>query len=219
MVRKRWYRRVAGPLTAHVPGFREYLLGLGFAPESVRHRMSQFRAISGWLEAERVALSELTQARLEEFVTGRAVQGRVAWVSKASIALPLAYLRMVGVVAPEAAMRTRGRFEEVLGLYHDYLRGERGLVGSTAAAYVRVARRFLVAKAGHGRLERLSAADVTAVVVAECGQASTASAKKTVTALGSLLRYLHVAGLTRPPAVAVAQGAGRRASSLGSVEG
>lgn len=211
---KRWYRRVAGPLAAYVPGFREYLVGLGFAPESVRHRMSQFRAISGWMEAERVALNELTLAGLEEFVTARSVEGRVVWVSKASIALPLAYLRMVGVVAPEVVMLTGGVVEQVLVSFHEYLLGERGLVGSTAATYVRVARRFLVARAGHGRLERLRAADVTAFVVAECGQSSAASAKKTVTALGSLLRYLHVVGLTSALAMAVPKIAGRRASSL-----
>jgi len=213
-VRKRWYRRVAGPLAAHVPGFREYLVGLGFAPESVRHRMSQFRAISGWLEAERVALSELTQAGLEEFATGRAARGRVVWVSKASIGLPLAYLRLVGLVAPAAAMCTRGAVEETLGSYHDYLLSERGLVGSTAATYVRVARRFLKAKVRHGRIERLSPADVTAFVVGECRASSAVSAKKTVTALGSLLRYLHVAGLAGPLAAAVPKVAGRRAGSL-----
>ncbi len=69
--------------------------------------------------------------------------------------------------------------------------------------------------AGHGRLELLSAAEVTGFVVAECGQCGTALAKKTVTALRSLLRFLHVAGLTAVPlAVAVPQVAGRRSGSL-----
>jgi len=196
-----------------VPGFRAYLSGQGFAPVSVRHRLSQFRQISRWLEAEQVTLSEVTQACLERFVAVRVAEGRVAWTSKASITLPLEYLRTVGVVASADEVSADSPAAEVLGSYRDYLLGERGLVGSTVATYVRVARRFLAAKAGHGRLERLSAAEVTAFVVAECGRSSTASAKKTVTALGSLLRYLHVAGLTAPLTMAVPKVAGRRASS------
>jgi site-specific recombinase XerD len=42
----------------------------------------------------------------------------------------------------------------------------------------------------------LSAGDVTAFVVAVCNQSSTPLAKKTMTALASLMRYLHVAGVT-----------------------
>jgi site-specific recombinase XerD len=190
-------------------------LGRGFAPVSVRQRLSQFRAISRWLEAEQVALSEVTQAHLERFVVVRAAQGRVVWVSKASIALPLEYLRAVGVVAPAGQVSTDGPVDEVLKSYRAYLLGERGLVESNVATYIRLARRFLSMTAGNGRLELLSAAEVTAFVVAECGQCGTALAKKTVTALSSLLRFLHVAGLTAAPlAVAVPKVAGRRSGSL-----
>ena len=58
-------------------------------------------------------------------------------------------------------------------------------------------------------LEQLTAADVTAFVVAECGRSAAPSAKKTVTALGSLLRYLHLAGLTAVPLAAAVPRAAR----------
>jgi len=58
-------------------------------------------------------------------------------------------------------------------------------------------------------LSEVTAADVTAFVVAECAPARP-SAKKTVTALGSLLRYLHLAGLTAVPLAAAVPRVARR---------
>jgi integrase len=75
---------------------------------------------------------------------------------------------------------------------------ERGLAVGTIAGYLHVARLFCAARAVDGalHLDRLSAAEVTEFVLAECASRSVGSAKYVVCGLRSLLRYLHVAGHT-----------------------
>jgi integrase/recombinase XerD len=213
-VRRGWSWPVAGPLAEYVAGFRTYLAGRGFTPVSVRHRLSQFRQLSRWLGAEGVGLCEVTRELLERFAAARASDGRVTWLSRASIALPLEYLRSIGAVAVEAEVSVEDPTERLLGCYLRHLLHERGLAASTAAAYRRIAGRFLADKAGDGRVDRLAASDVNAFVVAEFERASSALAKKTATALVSLLRYLHVAGVIAVPlALAVPKAARTRAGS------
>ena len=68
------------------------------------------------------------------------------------------------------------------------------------ATYVRIARSFLAALSPQpARLRRIVAADVTGFLVAMSVEASAPSLSMTVTAMASLLRYLHVAGVTAAP--------------------
>jgi integrase len=70
------------------------------------------------------------------------------------------------------------------------------LAAGTIAGYLHVARLFFAARAVDGELhlDRLSAAEVTTFVLAECASRSVGSAKYIVCGLRSLLRYLYVAG-------------------------
>jgi integrase/recombinase XerD len=121
------------------------------------------------------------------------------------MALPMRYLRDIGTVPPAAAAHAG----DLLGAYRGYLAAERGLAGATIRSYLGVAHRFLAGGAKRDRLSELTAADVTAFVLAECGPGRP-SAKRTVTALGSLLRYLHLAGLTAVPLAAAVPRVARR---------
>jgi integrase/recombinase XerD len=203
-----------GPLAPYAQGFRAYLVEQGFTPQAVRQRLSQFGALSCWLECEGVVLAEVTEADLERFVITRAAAGRVTWVSTASVALPLEYLRAVGAVPARSGPPVAGPFADVLEAYGRYLAEERGLAASTVAAYARIARRFLTTAVPSG-IARLRSRDVTAFLVAACEEISTPAAKKMVTALRLLLRYLHVGGLIDAlPQAAVPGVAGRRAGML-----
>jgi integrase/recombinase XerD len=78
---------------------------------------------------------------------------------------------------------------------------ERGLAATTARGYADMVRLFLVQRekgSGLG-LEDLTAAEVTAFVLATCPGKPKGSAKLTVTALRSLLGFLHVEGLIGEP--------------------
>jgi site-specific recombinase XerD len=91
------------------------------------------------------------------------------------------------VAAPVAA---------VLEDYRAFLVGERGLAAESVRCYCNHARVFLAQLPDpvESGLSGLSAGGVTAYVVAYCQGRNTWSAKAMVTALRSLLRYLHVSG-------------------------
>jgi hypothetical protein len=109
-------------------------------------------------------------------------------------------------VAPQVAV--------VLEEYRVFLVAERGLAAESVRCYCSHARVFLAqlpdpVEAG---LAGLSAGRVTAYAVGYCQGRNTWSAKAMVTALRSLLRYLHVSGRSR-----FGPGIGRRGARLWSL--
>ena len=86
---------------------------------------------------------------------------------------------------------------QILERYRSYLATERGLAESSIPVTMHVAESFC-SKQDH-RLEELSAAEVTAYIVALCARSSIGWSKKTVSALASFLRFLHVTGVTAQP--------------------
>lgn len=194
-MRDRRFARVPGPLAPYAAGFREELERLGYTTTSAGHRMSQFRQLSRWLEVQGLSPSGLDDEQAGRFLDARRGAGRVTWVSAGSLAVPLAYLRAAGVTAPQAEPRGGDLVEELLAGYRGYLRAERGLVPTTVATYVRIARSFLAALSPRpSGLGGIGAADVTGFLVATSGEASAQALSMAVTAMASLLRYLHVTG-------------------------
>jgi integrase/recombinase XerD len=210
-MRDRRFARVRGPLAPYAAGFREELGRLGYTPVSAGHRLSQFRQISRWLETEQLSPAEFGDEQARLFVAARRRAGLVTWVSPGSLAVPLGYLRAAGVIPPRAAPSTGDLVEDLLAAYRQYLGAERGLVPSTVARYVRTARSFFAALPPRaGGPASMGAADVTGFLVAMSGRASSPALSMTVTALASLLRYLHVAGVTAVPLARTLPGVARR---------
>jgi integrase/recombinase XerD len=139
-------------------------------------------------------------------------------VAPQSVMLPLEYLRELGAAPPPAPVVPEGPLEELLADYRRYLLVERGLSEHTVLdVYGPVARLFLAGREGPDglALERLSAADVSRFLAAECPKRSVSGARDLASALRSLLRFLHVAGLIELPLVwAVPSVANRRDRSL-----
>jgi site-specific recombinase XerD len=94
--------------------------------------------------------------------------------------------------------------------YRHWLVSERGLAAGTVRNYLQAARLFL-SEYGGADLQSLTIGDVNSFVVRECRRRPVGSAKKLVTGLRSLLRYLYLEGLTdRQLAPAVPAPAGWR---------
>jgi integrase len=94
---------------------------------------------------------------------------------------------------------------------------ERGVTPGTARGYLDCVRPFVATRASGDALEftRVTAADVTAFVLAACPGRAVGSAKLIVCALRSLLRWLHVTGQVPVSlAAAVPSVAGWRLSGL-----
>jgi site-specific recombinase XerC len=148
---------------------------------------------SRWLASEGLAAGGLTPEAAGRFLAARRAAGYVLYLSPKALVPLLGFLRRVGA-APEAPRAVAaGPAEALLDRYRHYLVTERGLAAETAADYAAKVRAFAAARTDQG-LAGLTAAEVTAFVVETCPSMRKGTAKLTVTALRSLLGWLHLAG-------------------------
>jgi integrase/recombinase XerD len=89
--------------------------------------------------------------------------------------------------------------EELVELFRRYHLEERGLAPDVVSNYARVARLVLGTRAEPIRvsLAELSAADVSAFVLDQCGKRTVADAHNVISGLRALLRFLYVEGWTQ----------------------
>jgi len=188
--------RVTGPLAPFATGFRRELARQGYTAHSASNQLQLMAHASRWLADRGLGVEGLSPTRVEEFLADRRAEGYTLWLSSKAMAPMLDFLRGLGVVPTPAATVPATEAERLQQIYRTFLVEERGLAAGTVAAYLHVAGLFFTACAADGvlHLERLSAAEVTEFVLAECTPRSVGSAKFVVCGLRSLLRYLYVAG-------------------------
>jgi integrase/recombinase XerD len=203
---------VSAPLAPFSDGFRRALAERGYACEPVRKQMLLMAHVSRWLACHGLGPAELTGTTVERFLAARCEAGYRDHVSLRAMSPLLGYLRAVGVV-PSASTVAASPEEVLLERYAGYLANERGLVPGSVAQYVRAARMFL----HHDEFDvaGLNAAQVAEFVLSECRRGPAAYAKRAMSRLRSLLRFLFVEGLTEIDlAPAVPSVASRRLESL-----
>jgi len=193
-----WVPVACGPLAPYAAGYGSWLVARGYSRFTAAHRLWQLDLLSRWLEREGLSPGELTRERVVEFLGARRAAGYSTWLSVRSTALPLEYLRELGVVPAAAApAAVDDPIERLLADYGRYLLDERGLTEHTVfARYVPAARLFLesrVSPDGSG-LERLSGADVSLFMAAECPKRSVSAARDLTGGLRSFLRWLYLIG-------------------------
>jgi hypothetical protein len=109
----------------------------------------------------------------------------------------LTFLREVGVVpVPQVSASP---VESMLGRYRSWMESERGLSASTMLRYENTARRFLAEQAMAGGVfapDGLTGVDLNVFLLRECARVSAGSAKGRVAELRSLMRFLHLHGVT-----------------------
>jgi len=204
MGKRVWFPVVSGPLAPFAVGFEAWLRSRAYSSSAMANRLCQFDQLSRWLEREGLGVGELTGEHAGRFAESRRARGLVTWTSSQSLVLPLEYLGELGVMPASAATVVEGPLEEVLAGYRRFLLVERRLSGHTVRdAYVPAARLLLAGREGLAglALERLSAAEVSMFLVAECPKRSVSGARDLASALRAFLRYLHVAGLIEAPLV------------------
>jgi integrase/recombinase XerD len=193
--------RVGGPLERYAPGFAGELARLGYTPNSAALQLGLMAHLSRWLTENVLAPDQLSAAEQERFVSARRAAGYTNHTSARALEPLVGYLRGLGVV-PAAEQPLLSAAELLLARYRAYLTVERGLAAGTARGYVDVVRPFVAARVGRsGALELagLTPSDVLGFVLTECQRRPRRSAKLMVTALRSLLGFMHVEGLIARP--------------------
>jgi len=192
-------RRKPGRLGPFVEGYRAGLLEAGYTPQTVRGMLRVLGHLGRWMASEGVEVGAVDDAAIEEFLASLRADGLRRVPTVRALGSLIAYLRDVGVMVPEDSVGEVAPVEELVGEYRQWLVVERGLAAATVLRYEALARRFLTGRVSPRDelgVEGLGGADVSAFLLGECGRVSLGSAKGKVAELRSLLRFLHLRGLT-----------------------
>lgn len=208
----------SGPLGTFSIAYATELARQGYAPASVRMQLKVLADLSNWLLHQGMIAGDLKAVEVDRFLCCRRAAGHTRYVSAKAVRPILDYLRRLEIVPPEAEGHG-GPVEMMLRQYWRFLTVERSLAHVTARCYVDMARPFLERRLSADGLAldlgHLTAADVASFVVARCPRQSRGAAKLTVTALRSLLGFLHLDGIIERSLVsAVPSVAGRRLVGL-----
>jgi integrase/recombinase XerD len=210
--------RVTGPLSPFREGFGIWLETAGYSRKMRAVHLRLMGDLSCWLGEREETIAGLSTPLLAEFIAGRRAAGQRTGLSMRALRPLAEYLRGTGAVLAEEPAPPSGPVEEAIAEYASYLRAERGLAAGTIEHQTVLVRPFLagrVREGGFKDLEPLTAADVQAFVLDCARSVSPARVQRTGTALRSLLRFLHLRGVTVCPlAGAVPAAAGWKLSGL-----
>lgn len=209
---------LSGPLEQYAEGFASDLARQGYAPSVVVIHVRRLGHVSRWLEARGLDASVLDEAAGVAFLADRRAAGRSARLGMGSLAPLLEYLRGIGASPVPGPVPPATPADALLARYAGYLAAERGLSAKTIDRHVRAVRPFLESTARGDQpdlgLGRLTAREVMDFVVRQSRQQH-GSMPHLVTGLRSLLRFLHVDGVTAAGlADAVPRAAGRKLAGL-----
>jgi site-specific recombinase XerD len=184
-------------LAPFADGWREELARRGFAPHSITAHAQLVAHLSGWMLARGRVLVDLTDDVAREYLRARRDAGYTNRTTARALAPLLGYLRGLGAVPEPGVQVSATPVEILLAEFETFLVDERGLASGSVDHYLRFARVFLAQFEPvplDAALAGLSGGTVTSFVVAQMRWRSPGDGRSMVTALRSLLRYLHVAG-------------------------
>jgi site-specific recombinase XerD len=181
---------VRGPLAPFAEAYRQALEDRGCTPLSAVNLQRQVARLSRWLDAQRIGVEQLDEACIEAFLADQRAGGRGAMLSRPGLSAVLELLRDSGVVSPAVPLAPSPT-EELMDAFRRYLLAERGLAPGTVRNYVDGARRFVAAR-GVTELGIVTAAEVTAAVVAKSTAVSVSATQNYVAGLRAFLRFCYL---------------------------
>jgi integrase len=204
---------MTGPLAPFADQYRERLDERRYTRLSAVNLERQVAQLSRWLEAVGLGVEQLSEVRIEAFVSFQRASGQEGSLSRPGLLCLLELLRELGVVAA-AVLPTPSPTEVLMDSFGRYLLSERGLSAGTVRGYVAHATRF-VAGLAPGGLRHVTPAGVTTAVLRQSAAVSVSATQNFVAGLRAFLRFCFIEGLTE---VNLSQAAlpvtGRRRSSL-----
>jgi integrase/recombinase XerD len=211
--------RVSGPLSGLAAGFTEHLIQRGYKPKPARRQVYLLNHLSNWLASEGLDVAKLHADQVERFQRDRHAAGYRSLPSIRAMQPILRYLRDLGIAPTVLPVPATDALEAFVERFHTYLTVERGVRDETAFRYIHLIRPFLQTRILPDGLaldfRSLTAADVISFVVRICPRLNPGMAGLTVTALRSILGFLHVDGaIDRSLLSAVPAVPGRRLTGL-----
>lgn len=186
-----------GVLGAHLDGFCTRLVELGYQPATIRHTLWVVRSLTAWLVGAHVAVRDLDERRVQEFLRARRRRGRPWRRLVRALRLLLDWLRAAGAVAT-VTMKTDSGPPTLLQRYEDHLCRERALAKSTVTGFMSVAHAFVVERLDGGATlpTSLRPGVVHEFLLASVRRLKPKRAQYVGTAMRSFLRFLFVRGET-----------------------
>nr|QCL09625.1 phage integrase family protein [Rhizobium rhizogenes] len=212
--------KVSGPLEQFETDFIERITSSGYSRSQIRTLKRLFSEFDRWLAVSDLQAGDLHVADVDHFLADRVTAGQKVSISKRAMEPLLDYLCSHGITFHEHYQLSSGSLAQILDGFQRYLTEERGVTGPVARQYRSQICSFIethvsASKNGTGSLKGLAESDVIAFVVAKCPRMTRAGAALFVTALRSLLRFLHLAGyIDRPMTSSVPSVPGRRLTGL-----
>jgi integrase/recombinase XerD len=190
-----------GLLAPYFPAFAAQLVTSGYSKSAAKKQRNLAVHLDAWLGTEGLELSALAADGVDEFFLARREAGRSSLLTRRSVVPLLSCLETAGALPPPVPPQPGTPADVLVAEYAVYLRRERGLVEGTIRFYLRVVRQFVDACSSDQSLEldKLTVGDVTGFVTSHCRELGVSSARQTVSALRSFLRYLRMAGVTSLP--------------------
>jgi site-specific recombinase XerD len=171
------------------------LLQQGYSPLSGGNLLRLAAHFSRWLEDKSLGCGDVTDKHVVAFMRHRRRKGYTQFLTPQALDPLLRHTRAIGIVAASVP-RLSGPVEQFVEQYGAYLARERGLTAGTTRGYTDFAAKFVAQQPVGARLnwQQLRPADITRFVLSETHRWSIGQVKHEVTALRSLLRYLHAEG-------------------------
>ena len=206
--------RVIGPLEMHAQGLATELLREGYTANGAAQHLCFIAHLSRWMAAKNLRAAALTPRVARQYMATRRADGYTNYRSPKALQPLLDYLGSRGII-PAAEVAPVDAATALLQDYRRFLTGERSLTEGTARGYVDAVRAFVAESIRAKGIDKVSAGDITDFILAACPTMATGSRKLRVTALRSLLKWLHVKGII-PAALAcsVPSVAGSRLAAL-----
>jgi site-specific recombinase XerD len=187
------------PLGAHLDAFCTSLSALGYSRQTIREKVWTVARLAGWMASKRLAVADLDEQRVTEFVGAQRRRGRYRRGTRGTLLRLLAQLRDAAVVPTPTPTRDDSPGAVLLARYEEYLRRERALAKSTITAYLPFVRALVAERLGGGaaRPDTLCPGDVRDFLLARVRHMAPKRGQYMASALRSFLRFLFLRGEIR----------------------
>ncbi len=189
-------RHREGLFGPHVDAFAESLAARGYTAETIRGLLSGARAFGQWLDGRGHVIEDVDDRLAACFVKAACAESHRKTLRQ-SVQHVLAFLRVEGVIAPEAPPPPD---PEVVVKFGEWMREHRGVQTSTVNLYLPIVHELLHELREDA--ERLTARRLRAFILARAGRHGHKRASSIVTASRMFVRFLVASGKCDPALVA-----------------